>query len=129
MQKLVKISFICMRIKPLFSYQCLCTYLCFETEANLRGNSEMSYSLKLLRREAFYGTQRAFEEANRFGKRAKKNREKRERGRACRQTFGTTIPRHLLCLKLLLARTLSVDRFNKHCLFCRHVTCILNNRL
>ena len=128
MQKLVKISFICMRIKPLFSYQCLCTYLCFETEANLRSNSEMSYSLKLHRRKAFYGTKEPLKRLSVWGK-SKKNREKRERGRACRQTFGTTIPRHLLCLKLLLARTLSVDRFNKHCLFCHHVTCILNNRL
>ena len=79
MQKLVKISFICMRIKPLFSYQCLCTYLCFETEANLRGNSEMSYSLKLHRREAFYGTQRAFEEAHCLGKEQKKSQEKEKR--------------------------------------------------
>ena len=79
MQKLVKISFICMRIKPLFSYQRLCTFLCFETEANLRGNSEMSYSLKLHRREAFYGTQRTFEEAHCLGKEQKKSQEKGKR--------------------------------------------------
>lgn len=100
---------------------------CFQTEANLRGNSEMTYSLNLLCREAFYGTQVAFERALCLGK-VQKDHQERERGRTCRQTFGTTIPQHLLCIKLLLARTLSVDRFNKHC-FGRHVACNLNNHL
>ena len=74
MQKLVKISFICVRIKPLFSYQCLCSHLCFETEVNLRGNLEMTHSFnKLLCREAFYGTQVACEQAKSRGKGKREN--------------------------------------------------------
>ena len=51
--------------------------------------------------------------------------EGRERVRACRQTFGTVVPWHPLCIrswcKLLFTRTLTVDRFDLHRLFCRHV--------
>ena len=61
-----------------------------------------------------------------FEKRVKKLRgEGRERVKACRQTFGTVVPRHPLCIrswcKLLLARTLTVDRFDLHRFFGRHV--------
>ena len=48
-----------------------------------------------------------------------------KRLRACRQTFGTLVPRHPLCnrswCKLLLARTLTVDRFDLHPFFGRQV--------
>ena len=44
-----------------------------------------------------------------------------KRLRACRQTFETVVPRHPLCnrswCKLLLARTLTVDRFDLHPFF------------
>ena len=49
--------------------------------------------------------------------------------KACRQTFGTAVPRHPLCIrswcKLLLARTLTVDRSDWHRLFGRHVARVL----
>ena len=49
--------------------------------------------------------------------------------KACRQTFGTTAPRHPLCIrswcKFLLARTLTVDRSDWHRLFGRHVARVL----
>ena len=69
-----------------------------------------------------------------FGERVKKSEgEGRERGKAWRQTFGTTVPRLPLCIrswcKLLLARTVTVDRFNLHRLFGRHVARDLNKRL
>ena len=70
-----------------------------------------------------------------FAERVKKSRGKgRERGKACRQTFGTAPPRHPLCIrfwcKLLLARTLTVDRFDLHRLFGRYdVACDLYKRL
>ena len=45
--------------------------------------------------------------------------------KACRQTFGTAVPQHPLCIrswyKLLMARTLTVDRSDWHHLFRRHV--------
>ena len=48
-----------------------------------------------------------------------------KRLRACRQTFGTLVPRHPLCnrswCKHLLARTLTVDRFDLHPFFGRQV--------
>ena len=54
-----------------------------------------------------------------FGERVQKSQEEgREKVRACRQTFGTIVPRHPLCIrsscKLLLARTLTVDTFDLH---------------
>ena len=57
-----------------------------------------------------------------FGERVQKLQEEgRERARACRQTSGTVVPRHLLRIrswcKLLLARTLTVDKFDLHCFF------------
>ena len=65
-----------------------------------------------------------------FGERVQKLQEEgRERARACRQTFGTVVPRHPLRIrswcKLLLARTLTVDRFDLHCFFGRKVACDL----
>ena len=49
--------------------------------------------------------------------------------KACRQTFGTAVPRHPLCIrswcKFLLARTLTVDRSDWHRLFGRHVARVL----
>ena len=76
----------------------------------------------------------ACEEGSLFGERVKKSRgEGRERGKACRQTFGTSLPWLPLCIrswyKLLLARTVTVDRFNLHRLFSRHVARDLNKRL
>ena len=45
--------------------------------------------------------------------------------KACRQTFGTAFPRNPLCIrswcKLLLVRTLTVDRSDWHLLFGQHV--------
>ena len=54
-----------------------------------------------------------------FGERVQKSQEEgREKVRACRQTFGTIVPQHPLCIrsscKLLLARTLTVDTFDLH---------------
>ena len=54
-----------------------------------------------------------------FGERVQKSQEEgREKVRAYRQTFGTIVPRHPLCIrsscKLLLARTLTVDTFDLH---------------
>ena len=65
-----------------------------------------------------------------FGERVQKSQEEgRERVRACRQTFGTVIPWPLLRVrswcKLLLARTLTVDKFDLHCFFGRQVACDL----
>ena len=61
-----------------------------------------------------------------FGERVKKSLgERRERVRASRQTFGTVVPQHPLCIrswcKLPLVRTLTVDRFDLHRFFGRHV--------
>ena len=48
-----------------------------------------------------------------------------KREKACRQTLGTAVPRHRLCIrswcKILLARTLTVDRSDWHRLFGRHI--------
>ena len=45
--------------------------------------------------------------------------------KACRHTFGAAVPRHPLCIrfwcKLLLAKTLTVDRSDWHRLFGQHV--------
>ena len=65
-----------------------------------------------------------------FGERVQKSQgDGRERARACRQTFGTVVPWHPLRIrswcKLLLARTLTVDRFDLHCFFGRQVACDL----
>ena len=65
-----------------------------------------------------------------FGERVKKSQgEGKERVRGCRQTCETVIPQHLLCIsswcKLLLARTLAVNRFDLHCFFGWHVACDL----
>ena len=49
--------------------------------------------------------------------------------KACRQTFGTAVPRHPLCIrswcKFLLARTLTVERSDWHRRFGRHVARVL----
>ena len=51
-----------------------------------------------------------------WGKGEKSRRGGRKRVRACRQTFGTVVPRHSLCIgswcKLLSARTLTDDKFD-----------------
>ena len=61
-----------------------------------------------------------------FGERVKKSQgEGRERVRTYRQTPEAVVPRHSLNIrswcKLLLARTLTVDRFDLHRFFGRHV--------
>ena len=73
-----------------------------------------------------YGGNRSLWTGSLFGERVKKSRGGgREKLTACRQTFGTVVPRHPLCIrswcKLLLARPLTVDRFDLHRIFGRHV--------
>ena len=65
-----------------------------------------------------------------FGERVQKLQEEgRERVRACRQTFGNVVPWHPLRFrswcKLLLARTLTIDRFDLHRFFGWQVACDL----
>ena len=65
-----------------------------------------------------------------FGERVQKSQEEgRERVRACRQTSGSVVPWHPPCIrswcKLLLARTLTIDRFDLHCFFGQQVACDL----
>ena len=59
-----------------------------------------------------------------FGERVKKSQSEGRKG-ACRQTPEAVVPRHSLSItswfKLLLARTLTVDRFDLHRFFSRHV--------
>ena len=59
-----------------------------------------------------------------FGERVKKSQSEGRKG-ACRQTPEAVVPRHSLSItswfKLLLARTLTVDRFDLHGFFSRHV--------